>query len=181
MTGAEATLIAGIVAGGTAVLAATVATIGTYKVTTRSINAGATQQREERMQQRIEQAYTEVLTYISNSIAYVDWCLTHSADDLDTELQPALRMEPSRRSAAQLHSSALVRDGWAGFESKMTAFWGYVKLYRSHKRDAIGGLPGAVEEQRSARSGMEKTASELRNISDLLYDQMHRELSQAVA
>jgi hypothetical protein len=145
MTGAEATLIGAIVGGGTAVLAAAVATICTYKVTKRSIDADAAQKREERMQQRIELAYTEILTYLSNSIAHVDLCMTHSADDLDSEIPSAPSLEPSRRAAAQLHSSALVRRGWAGFESKMTSFGGYVLLYRSHKKDTIAGLPDALK------------------------------------
>lgn len=69
--------------GGSAILAATVATIGSYQVTKRSIETNATQKREERIQQRIEQAYIEILTYLSNSIAHVDMCFMHWADDLD--------------------------------------------------------------------------------------------------
>ena len=60
MTGAEAAVIAGVVGGGSAILAASVATFGTYKVTSRSIAAESTWRREERIQQRIEQAYIEV-------------------------------------------------------------------------------------------------------------------------
>ena len=61
----------------------------------------------------------------------------------------------------------------------MVTFGGYVMVYRSHKGDGIAGLPGAVEKKRGARSSMEQTASDLRNMAGLLYDQMHNELGKA--
>ena len=43
ISGVEATVIAGLVGGGSAFLAALLATIGTYKVTTRSVVAALTE------------------------------------------------------------------------------------------------------------------------------------------
>src|SRR5271157_3697288 len=85
ISGAEATVIAGLVGGGSAVLAAGLATIGTYKVTDRAVKEakaegdrqrqGVEKERQldrqhvwdlaadERRQQRRREAYIAIQTY----------------------------------------------------------------------------------------------------------------------
>ena len=68
MTGAEAAVIAGAVGGGRAVLAAGLATFGTYKATDRSVRAQAGRERE----QRLAEAYIDLTRLIYTVMTRVE-------------------------------------------------------------------------------------------------------------
>lgn len=73
ISGAEATVIAGIVGGGSAVLAAGLATIGTYKVTQRSVEAQARIAREDRRFDREADTYLAANQFLLPLEAWLVW------------------------------------------------------------------------------------------------------------
>jgi hypothetical protein len=105
ISGAEATVIAGIVGAGSALLSASLATFGTYKVTNRSIRS----QEERARQERLAEAYIDLQWFVFTEMSRVNnlrepWRL--SPVEL---LLPNVNESPVEDSADELRIMSRVR------------------------------------------------------------------------
>lgn len=131
MTGAEATLLAGLVGGGSAVLAAGLATFGTYRVTTRSVDAQTTRAREE----RLAEAYIDLVWLIHTAMFHVartrqpqfvttdqpDSPMVASAEEWRIRARvQAIGSEAVRTRLREWHNTAIRFNGFGGELNQMS-------------------------------------------------------------
>ena len=165
VTASQAALIAGIVGGGSAILAAAIATFGTYKVTNRSIAADVTGRREERRQQRIEDAYIEIQTYLSRCIKYVNEVRV----GIDVSVP---RWDLARQAAAKLRSSSEVRPELNQFELGMLDVEEQVQQMVNNGSGAEGADYSA-----SVKNALRESATLLSKMQNDLFELMSHELA----
>lgn len=134
MTGAEATLLAGLVGGGSAVLAAGLATFGTYKVTTRSITAQTAQAREA----RLADAYIDLLWLVHNVMIRVEATRPRVVLSPEPELPEFSSAEEARiRARVRAIGSAPVRNQLQQWQATVMGF-----RFSVGELDQMAGTPG---------------------------------------
>jgi hypothetical protein len=199
ISAAEATVIAGIVGGGSAVIAATLATIGTYKVTERSVDEikkegdrqreADRQQRkldrqhawdlaaEDRRQQRIEAAYLQLQTYIAGWSNFAEWRIRIYETDPPTPAPELPNLEARDVALASLQSSAEVDAAVSTFTHQILSFRVHVGDYEYWERMASPYLPGSNEQRRDSRQRLEASASRLIEAGEAAHSRMREELA----
>ena len=135
MTGAEAAVIAGLVGGGSAVLAAGIATIGTYKVTNRSITAEVERAREE----RLAEAYIDLMWLVHSVMAWVEITRprVHLTNQPDPPSEISYSDETQIKARVQAIGTTAVRDRLALWRAMLTGF-----RLAVGELDAMAGGPG---------------------------------------
>ncbi len=159
MTGAEATLLAGLVGGGSAVLAAGLATFGTYKVTNRSIAAQARSEGQE----RLTEMYTDLMYLLHSVMASVE--ATRARVRLSNRVIPS-SLSPAEQSriGARVETLAAesIRRRLPPWQSKVLMFnigVGQLDESRVNRRGGVREITQRLNGQRSGATWIRTVSS----------------------
>jgi hypothetical protein len=199
ISGAEATVIAGLVGGGSAVIAATLATIGTYAVTDRSVKevksegdrqrtADEAERRldrqhawdlaaEDRQQLRRRDAYVTLQIYATGWSNYARWRIRNFETSPPTPAPELPQLEPHTIATAELLASQSVADAVAEFTNKLMLFRVAIGSYEEAQRMADPELPGSVAEARTFLNHMEQAGRRVVEAEEELRRMMRGELA----
>lgn len=180
-------------------IAATLATIGTYKVTERSVeeikNEGDRQREadrtqreldrqhawnlatEDRRQQRIEAAYLQLQTYIAGWSNYAEWRIRMYETDPPTPAPALPVLDAQDVALASLQSSAEVDAAVSTFTQRILTFRVHVGDYEYWERMASSDLPGSIEQRRESRQRLEASATRLIEAGEAVHSKMREELA----
>lgn len=192
-------MIAGLVGGGSAVLAAGLATVGTYKVTDRSVKeakAEGDRQRqadekerqldrqhawdlaaEERQQQRRRDAYVAIQTYVTGWINTAQWRIRPYETDPPTPAPETTLLEAETIATAELQASEQVIEALTDFTKKTQLFLVAIGGYRRAEEMADPQLPGSVNSATELREHMESRGNDLLTAGESIRQMMRDELA----
>lgn len=198
ISGSEATMIAGIVGGGSAVLAAGLATLGTYGVTKRSVVAAAAEgerqrtadadqrQRdrvhawdlaaEERRQTRRRDAYVTIQVYVSAWSEFAQWRIRRFETDPPIPVPIIPSIERETTAAAELLASPDVVAALTDFTTLVQRLRFAMGSWESAKGMAHPGNPASVEEERRSFDQMEIIGQQIVDAGNALGVRMRGEL-----
>lgn len=198
ISGGEATVIAGAIGAGSALVAATLASWVTYKTTKRSVTsaqeegerqriADAGQQEldrahawnlaaQERRQVRRREAYIIVQRYASSWSRYAEWRIRLFETDPPTP-EPAI-VEPgeSEMVIAELQASAEVAMALTAFTTLVQHFRIAVAAYEQASEMGLPASPGQQSDAHEAFDRLEKAGRGVIDAADALRDLMRQEL-----
>jgi hypothetical protein len=171
VTGAEATIIAGIVGAGSAVIASAVATFGTYRVTKRSGN-------EDRKQERIRDAYVTIQLYVNKWGNYATW--TANPELIAQHLRPELpTVSDEAEAVAALMASDKIVAAVKDFNKKLDSFRSALGVTDEAQRTMNQNAPETVSQLGDSWMVVIRTADELTDAAERVHLQMRKELAGA--
>jgi len=147
MTGAEATLLAGVVAGVSAAAAAGFAALGTYKATDRSVDA----QRQHEDRRRLVEAYVDLVWLVQTNMSQVEAARPRIVvSNLDTSPEVAYIEETRIRARVETLGSAAVR-------SRLLS-WLSARIYFTIALGQLDEIAGGPDKDRPANFPAEQWA-----------------------
>jgi hypothetical protein len=201
ISGDEATVIAGIVGGGSAVIAAGLAAWATYKVTDRTVREAKAEgelQRsavekerqldrqhewdlaaEERRQERRRDTYLTLEIYITGWADFASWRIRMYETEPPTPAPDILRLEPQTMAIANLMASDSVVEAALDFTKKVMSFRVAIGSLEQAQAVVSSELPGSYVQAAEFDSLMRTRGADVVAAQDAVRLMMREELAGA--
>ena len=198
ISGAEATVIAGGIAAGAAVLGGLIGTFGTLWATDRSVSqielegdrqreADAIQRQADRdhqwalaveqtRQEKLLEAYTQTQTYVAGWSNFAEWRTRIYETEPPAPVPEIPKLGERDIALASLLVSPEVDALLTQFTTRIQYFRIAIGELESLDPNADAGLPAAVEDRDASRIRLKTSAERLVEAGERVYKQMQQEL-----